>query len=122
MIFRYLKIWLKVISSTMQTKSLFMTLSFCLILLFIIYFLTGYKIGISVLILLLVLIVRQSLVLFVFYKKLLNTNQYDFVLLKPVDTLVGIIVFNKDPLDIIILLPILVTIKFRNFISKKFNL
>lgn len=110
---RYLKIWIEVIKNTLDIRLLSMVFSFYLILFFAVYFFVSHSVMISLVITLLVIIIRQSIKLFMFYKDLIAANQFGFILLKPIDSLVGLIVYNKDPLDIFILLPIIVFVRFK---------
>lgn len=110
---KYLKIWTKVIKDTIDAKSLSFNLSICLVSYFAIYLMTDKNNVTSIILFILGIIVWQSIKLFIFYKELTANNQYDFVLLKPIHPLFGIILYHKDPLDIIVLIPVLLFLKIR---------
>lgn len=109
-----LKIWSKVIRKTLSFKSLLTFFSEHLIIYLAIYFLLNYEVVISFILLLILMIIRSVIRLFVFYKKLVELDSFDQILLKPIDPLFGLLIYRLNIADIVILLPILLYLKLKN--------
>lgn len=110
----YFKIWLKVIRKNLSIKTLLVFFIEHLVLYLAIFFLFGDNIILSFILLLLLMIIRSVIRLFVFYKKLVDSGNFDQILLKPIDPLFGLIVFKMNLADIVILLPVLIFLKLKN--------
>ena len=110
----YIKIWISVVKKYTDLKciSLFLVEFFVYIL---IIYLVIENINLSVIVSILLITIRLFVQLYYFYKKLVDLNQYNLILLKPIDPLFGLLVFNHNPIDILILLPILIYIKIKNY-------
>lgn len=112
MIIKYLKIWTNVIREVLDFKNLSINFLFYIILFFSIDFLFETGTALSLLLTLLIIIFRQAVKLFMFYRKIVEDKKYDLILLKPINPLVGLLIYNKDPMDVLLLLPILALVKF----------
>lgn len=115
MIFNYLKIWLKVIKKHISLKAILKTVGIWLPCFVIIYFFTNRSLTNSIVILIVLLVAKLSIKIIFLYKELTRTDTFDLILLKPVDPLFGLIIYNRNPADILILLPILMFIKLRRY-------
>lgn len=113
MITNYFKIWLSVIVKTINYKLLSILFIEHLAIFFVVYYFTNYNLFLSFILLLTIIIVSSAVRIFYFYRKLTQPGGYDLVLLKPVNPLVGIMVYNRNPMDILFLLLILVYLKLR---------
>lgn len=113
MIIKYLKIWANVVREILDFKNISIIFLFYVILFFSIYFLFETGTTLSLLLTLLIILVRQATKLFMFYRKIVEDKKYDLILLKPIDPLVGLLIYNKDPMDVFLLLPILFLVKFK---------
>ncbi|EKE04852.1 MAG: hypothetical protein ACD_19C00429G0012 [uncultured bacterium] len=117
MIFKFIKIWFKVVRDKISFKYLSQTLIFCFISLILIYFLINRNFSLSIFCLFILIATLLVIRLILFYKELVNLKIYDLILLKPIDPLFSLIVYNRNPADIIILLPILIYLKIKNIKS-----
>lgn len=106
--------WFNVIKDNMSLKSMISIFIEHLVLYLLIYFITKYNIALSFILLLLIMIIRSLFRLFVFYKKQTESNNFEQILLKPIDPLVGLIVYQRNISDIVMLLLVLIFLKFKN--------
>lgn len=111
----YFKIWSKVIRKFITFKYLSVITLIFFLSLFFIYLFIGKSIINSLIILFVLISIDSSVRLALFYKKLINLNLYDLIKLKPIDPLIGLLIYNHNPLDIVILFPVLIFIKFKNY-------
>ncbi len=111
---KLIKIWFSVIKKYFDLKSIsiFLIEFFAHIL---VVFLFTRNINLSLVFSVLLIVIRLSVKLFLFYKNLIQSNNYNLILLKPIDPLFGLLIYNHNPADILILLPILIYIKLRNY-------
>ena len=107
-------IWWRVVKGNINLKSMIYIFIEHLVLYLLIYFLTKYNFVLSFILLLLLMVIRSAIRLFVFYKKLNESNNFEQILLKPIDPLLGLIVYQRSISDIVVLLPFLVFINFKN--------
>lgn len=115
MMLKYLKIWLKVVRKYVTFKYLSITISIFFLCLFFTNLLFGRNMTTSLIILLTVTIIFIFIRLLLFYKRMVNSESYCLLKLKPINPLFGVLVYNKNPLDIFILLPILLYLKIKDF-------
>ncbi len=108
------KIWLKVAKKTLNFRTVIIFFVGHLVTFLIIYFLFSYNFILSIVFLVLLMLVMSVVRLFLFYKKLFNTDSLDKILLKPIDPLFGLIVYNMNIADIVMLLPLFIFLKFKN--------
>lgn len=120
MILTYFKIWLRVVSKTINFKLLSKFLAEHLVIFFVIYYFTNYDLFFSFISLLILMIIRSAIRIVFFYKKLIQSDSYDLILLKPIHPLVGLIIYNRNPADILFLLLVLIYIKLRMLLCKRF--
>jgi hypothetical protein len=113
MILTYFKIWLKVIKKCITFKYLSIVILVFLPSLFLIYLLLGKNILTSLIGLFILVIIILFVRLFIFYKKIIDLGLFNSLKLKPVDPLFGLLIYNRNPADIFILLPILIYIKIK---------
>lgn len=111
----YFKIWLKVVKKSLNVKTTLMFFVGHVVLYLAIYLLSSYNIGLSFILLLLLMIIRSVVRLFVYYRKLIDSHGFEQILLKPIDPLIGLLVYNRNPADILVLAPILVYLKIKNY-------
>lgn len=112
---KYFHIWFNVVKKYISLELIFKTLVEYLLYFIIIYIFIIRNIYITLIISFTLIAIRLFIQLFYFYRKLIQSNDYNLILLKPVDPLFGLLVYNHNPADIIILLPILIYIKFKNY-------
>lgn len=110
----YFKIWLKVIKKILNVKTILIFFVEHVFLYLVIYFLSSYNIGLSFILLLFLMIIRSAIRLFLYYRKLIDSDGFDQILLKPIDPLFGMIVFRMNLSDIVILFPVLIFLKLKN--------
>lgn len=115
MIYKLIKIWFKVVRDKISFEFLSKILIFCFVNLIIIYLLTNKNLAISISLLIMLIIIILVIRIILFYKELINLKSYDSILLKPVDPIFSLIVYNRNPADIIILLPVLIYLKIKNY-------
>lgn len=108
------KIWLKVVKKNLNLRTVVIFFIKHLIVFLVLYFLFSYNIILSFILLIFLIIVMSATRLFLFYKKLISSDSFDQILLKPIDPILGLIVYQRNIADIVILLPILIFIKFKN--------
>lgn len=107
-------IWLKVIKNNTNLKLVMFILIEHLVVYLLIYFITNYNIALSFILFLLVMATRSIIRMFVFYKKLIESKNFEQILLKPIDPLLGLIIYKMNIADIVTLLPVLIFLKFKN--------
>ncbi len=103
MIFTYFKIWLKVVSKKITLKYLAI-LSVSIILSLFLF---------NIVLIFLLIIIIQSFRLFIFYKHIEEDELFYTLKLKPVNPIFGLLIYNQNPLDIFILIPILFYLKIK---------
>lgn len=111
MIFIYFKIWLKVVKKNVTYKYLSIALIVFLFSLFTTYLFTDRNIIFSIIIIYVFISTILFGRLFIFYKRLLDTDTYDSIKLMPIHSLLGLLIYNQNPLDIFIIFPILILLK-----------
>lgn len=113
MMLNLIKVWLKVVRKNVTYKYLSIILIFFLFSLLTIYLLTDRNIIFSIVIIYFFISAILFGRLFIFYKRLLESNTYDLIKLKPIPPLLGLLIYNQNLTDIVILLPLLIYIKLR---------
>ncbi len=115
MIYRYFKIWLKVVINNFDIKLTLIALFVEVLLFVFVYFFLMYNLALIFIIWYLLSIIFQIVQVFLFYKKLLYEQKYDLLLLKPVDPLYGLLVYRHNIADIFVMPLVLLYIKLSNF-------
>ncbi len=110
----YFKIWLKVVKKSLNFKTTLIFIVEHVVLYLAIYLLFSYNIGLSFILLLLLMIIRSVIRLFAYYRKLITSDGFEQILLKPIDPLFGMIVFKRNLADVVLLLPVLIFLKLKN--------
>jgi uncharacterized membrane protein HdeD (DUF308 family) len=113
MIIRYLKIWFKVVKKHISLKLFLMQFAEHLVYFIAMYYLIGSHLLLAIILLVTLMAVRSSIRMFTFYKELINSGSYHQILLKPIDPLFGLLVYKRNMIDIVILIPLLLFLKFR---------
>ncbi len=110
---KYFLLWIKVVKGYIVPANILKATLEYLFYFALFYFGFSFSIAISLFLLLLLIMVRLLVRLQNKYKELIKTEQFELILVKPIDPLFGILIFKPNPGDIFILLPILIYIKFR---------
>lgn len=105
--------WFKVVRKTLNLQLLVKVVFGHLLLFCIVYYFTGFNLLLSFVILLMFVIIRSAINIYLFYKELIRTNSYDLILLKPVNPLVSLIIYNKDITDVFLLLFVLLYLRIK---------
>lgn len=114
MITRYLKIWFKVITKNNNLNDVAKSAVIHMLYFALILLLTNFRIGFSIFIFILFILFKLTSRLILLRRELINSEKYDLLLLQPIDPLWGLLIYNKNPADILILFPILLFVKFKN--------
>lgn len=114
MITRYLKIWFKVITKNNNLNDVAKSAVIHMLYFALIFLLTNFRIGFSIFIFILFILFKLTSRLILLRRELINSEKYDLLLLQPIDPLWGLLIYNKNPADILILFPILLFVKFKN--------
>ncbi len=90
------------------------------ILIYILYFaiillLTSFNLYFSIFIFFILIVFILVSRLIILFRELTKSGKYDLLLLRPIDPLFGLLIYNKNPADILILGPILIYIKLSNY-------
>lgn len=118
MITRYIKIWFKVIAKNNNLNDIFKTLVIYMLYFALVFLLTNFRLSFSIFLFILFLHFQITSRLILLYKNLVRTRKYDLILLTPVDPLWGLLIYNKNPADFLILFPILLFIYIKNYKNK----
>lgn len=113
MILNNFLIWFKVIKKYITFKYLSILTFVFLLSLFFINTLTGGNIILSFVILIIIITILVLTRLLLFYKKITDLKLYYIFLLKPANPLFGLLIYNRNPLDIFIIFPILIYINIK---------
>ncbi len=106
--------WLKVVINNFDIKMALIVLFVEVSLFIFVYFFLKNNFILIFVVWYLLSIIFQIVQVFLFYKKLLDEQKYDLLLLKPVDPLFGLLVYRHNVSDVFILPLILVYIKLAN--------
>lgn len=118
MITRYLKIWFKVITKNSNLNDVAKSAVIHMLYFALIFLLTNFRIGFSISIFILFILFKLISRLILLQRELVNSGKYDLLLLQPIDPLWSLIIYNKNPADILILFPILLHIVIKNYKNK----
>ena len=113
----YIKIWLSTVKKYTSLKSFLKMLLEYIFYFLIIYLFFAKNISLSLIYSIFLVAIRSSFQLFLFYKKLVDSDHYHLILLKPLDPIMGLLIYNHSLSDISILFPILIYIKVRNYMT-----
>lgn len=115
MIFKYFKIWFNVVKKYVTIKYSLISIVTLFMSFASFYFLFSKNIinGIlfSIILIDIILAIRFALN----YNKIISSGLYDSIKLKPLHPIFTVLIYNRNPLDIFILLPILVYLKITNY-------
>ena len=111
---KYFKIWFDVIQKYISLELILKTLVEYMLYFIVFYIFITRSVSISLFVALTLIAIRLLIQIVYFYKKLILSNDYNLILLKPVDPLFGLLIYNRNAADILILLPILIFIHFKN--------
>jgi hypothetical protein len=84
----------------------------------LIFLLTNFRIGFSIFIFILFILFKLISRLILLQRELVNSGKYDLLLLQPIDPLWSLIIYNKNPADILLLFPVLLFISLKNYKNK----
>ena len=115
MVFKYFTIWFKVVKKYATIKYSLISIA-TLFISFISFYLLFSKNIINGLLFLIILIDVILTIRFVLnYNKIVSFGLYDSLKLKPLDPIFTLLIYNRNPLDIFILFPILIYLKIINY-------
>lgn len=115
MIISYLKIWFNVVMKHVNINIALKTILIYILYFAIIFLLTSFNLYFSIFIFFNMMIFILVSRLILLFRELTKSGKYDLLLLRPVDPLFGLLIYNKNPADILILVPVLIFIKFKNY-------
>jgi hypothetical protein len=118
MIARYLKIWFKVITKNNNLNDIAKSAVIHMLYFGLIFLLTNFRIGFSIFIFILFILFKLISRLILLQRELVNSGKYDLLLLQPIDPLWSLIIYNKNPADILLLFPVLLFISVKNYKNK----
>lgn len=107
--------WLKVIKKYVNIKVFAIVTIEYIFYFSLVHFFVTRGVILSLLISYVLISSRLFVQLFYYYKRLLESDQYNLILLKPIDPPLGLLVYNHNPADVFIILPILIYIKIKNY-------
>ena len=111
-----LNVWFKIVRKKITYKYLSIMFMVFLLSLITTYLLTDRNIFLSIIIIYVFISAILFGRLFIFHKRLLESNTHDLIKLKPIHPLLGLLIYNQNPLDIFIIFPILIYIQIKNYI------
>lgn len=111
-------VWSKIVKRYMNIRVFGLIISEYFFYILITYFLVTRSFIFSLFLSYTLVSARLAIKLFYFYKNIQESGKSDLILLKPVDPLFGLLVYNHNPADIFILFPILIYIKIKSYIVK----